>query len=235
MGKSESNIIVKAEKLRIGLYGGTFNPVHNGHVQVIKEVRIKFNLDKIFIIPSALPPHKESSKVAGAQDRMDMIRLVFSDDSGYTVSDVEIKRPGPSYTIDTVHYYKSVLPEASQLFFILGLDAFFEIDTWKSYKDLFQILPFIVMSRPGMEDFHNAVNEKKFEEYLKAKISKGYRFVKPQSCWEHNIKQTVYICNVTPVNIASTKIRKLIKKKSDIKSFVPASVEDYIKSKGLYL
>ncbi len=221
--------------MRIGLFGGTFNPVHNGHVQVIEEVRTKFDLDKIFIIPSALPPHKETCKVAGAEDRMEMIRLVFLNDSGYTVSDVEIKRPGPSYTIDTVHYYKSVLPEATQLFFILGLDAFLEIDTWKSYKDLFQILPFIVMSRPGMEYSGDFLDQKKLESYIKTKISNDYRFVKPQSYLEHNNRQTVYICNVTPVNISSTKIRELIRKKDEIKSFVPASVEDYIKAKGLYL
>ena len=132
---------------RIGLFGGTFNPIHLGHIQVVREVKAGFGLNKILIIPSALPPHKEPDGVVDAEDRLEMIRLAFSDDPNFVISDVELKRSGPSYTIDTVRHFKSISPENTKFYLIMGLDAFLEIDSWRSYNDLFLLIPFIVMSR----------------------------------------------------------------------------------------
>ena len=171
---------------RIGLFGGTFNPIHRGHLQVIQEVMEAFSLDQIKLIPAALPPHKESGGVADAQDRLQMIRLAVANypalTQTVTVSDVELKRPGPSYTIDTVRYFMQVLSENSRLFFILGLDAFHEIDTWKSYLDLFELVPFIVMARPGVYRHDGDLKWEILEKYLKSKISDAYRFSVSQSC-----------------------------------------------------
>jgi nicotinate-nucleotide adenylyltransferase len=220
---------------RIGLFGGTFNPIHLGHVQVIQEVKQGFGLDKIFIIPSALPPHKTPDGLVDAGDRIEMIRLSFSNHPDFAVSDVELNRSGPSYTIDTVRHFKSILPEDSELFLILGSDAFLEIDTWKSYKDLFLLIPFIVMSR-GTEGINSRMFGRKIVgDYLKSKISEGYNLSASQSSYIHKEKQPVYVFDVTPIDISSTKIRKLIKNGSPIKSLVPEIVEAFIKSKGLYL
>jgi len=134
---------------RIGLFGGTFNPIHLGHIQVIQEVKKGFGLDKIllnYLSVNSTPP-KNRNGLVDAGDRIEMIRLSFSTHPDFSVSDVELKRSGPSYTIDTVRHFKSILPEDTELVLILGLDAFLEIDTWKSYKDLFLLIPFIVMSR----------------------------------------------------------------------------------------
>lgn len=219
----------------IGLFGGTFNPIHLGHIQVIQEVKKEFGLDKIYIVPSALPPHKESGGLVDAGDRVEMIRLSFSKHPDFAVSDVELKRFGPSYTIDTVRYFKSILPEDTRLFLIMGLDAFLEIDTWKSYKDLFLLIPLIVMSRSTAKEGFRVFGRKTFEDYLKSKISEGYNISASQSSYIHEEKQPVFFFNVTPIDISSTKIRKLIKIGHPIKSLVPEIVEAFIKSKGLYL
>lgn len=219
----------------IGLFGGTFNPIHLGHIQVIQEVKKEFGLDKIFIIPSALPPHKEPDGLVDAGDRVAMIRLSFSNHPDFAVSDVELKRSGPSYTIDTVRHFKSILPEDSELFLILGLDAFLEIVTWKSYKDLFLLIPFIVMSRGAAGKDGTVFGRRTVEDYLKSKISEGYKLSASQSSYVHEAKQPVFVLNVTPIDISSTKIRKLIKTGRPIKSLVPEIVEAFIKSKGLYL
>jgi nicotinate-nucleotide adenylyltransferase len=196
---------------RIGLFGGTFNPIHRGHLQVIQEVMEAFNLDQIKLIPAALPPHKESGVVADAQDRMQMIRLAVASypalTQSVTVSDVELTRPGPSYTIDTVRYFMQVLPENTGLFFILGLDAFHEIDTWKSYPDLFGLIPFIVMARPGVYHQDGDLKWKILEKYLKSKISDDYRFSVSRACYVHAEKQPIFVFDATPVEISSTQIR----------------------------
>ncbi len=220
---------------RIGLFGGTFNPIHMGHVQVIREVKKGFDLDKIFIIPSALPPHKETAGIINVLDRIEMIRLAFSDDSDFVVSDVELKRSGFSYTIDTVHHFKSILPENTELYFIVGSDAFLEVDTWKSYKDLFLLIPFIVMYRSTAGQSDMVLQWKNLGNYIKSKISDRYKHSASQSGYFHDEKQPVFLFEVTPVDISSTEIRKRISKGHSIKSLVPEIVEDLIKTKGLYL
>ncbi len=219
---------------RIGLFGGTFNPIHLGHVQVIQEVKKGFGLDKIFIIPSALPPHKAPDGLVDAGDRIEMIRLSFSNHPDFAVSGVELNRSGPSYTIDTVRYFKSILPEDDKLFLILGSDAFLEIDTWKSYKDLFLLIPFIVMPRGTEGKSGRMFVRKTVGDYLKSKISEGYKLSASQLSYIHKEKQPVYVFDVTHIDISSTKIRNLIKNGSPIKYLVPEIVEVFIKSKGLY-
>ena len=220
---------------RIGLFGGTFNPIHLGHVQVVREVKTGFGLDQILIIPSALPPHKEPDGVVDAENRLEMIRLAFSDDPNLVISDVELKRSGPSYTIDTVRHFKSISPENTELFLIVGLDAFLEIDTWKSYDDLFLLIPFIVMYRAIHKENSTELKWKSLKNYLQSKISKGYTFSPAQSSFNHDKRQPVCMFNVTPVDISSTAIRKRIKEGRSIKRLVPDIVEDFIKTKGLYL
>ncbi len=224
---------------RIGLFGGTFNPIHRGHLQVIQEVKEAFELDQIKLIPAALPPHKEPRGVADAQDRLQMIRLAVANYpalmQSVVVSDVELKRPGPSYTIDTIRYFMQVLPENTGHYFILGLDAFHEIDTWKSYPELFELVPFIVMARPGVYRHDRDLMWKILEKYIKSRISDAYRFSVSRSCYVHAEKQPIFAFDATPVEISSTQIRESIKNRRSITSLVPEKVEDFIKTKGLYL
>ena len=224
--------------MQVGLFGGTFNPIHNGHLKVIKEVQKRFLLDKTYIIPSALPPHKTQKNLAKAKDRMEMIRLALATCpdlmESTIISDAELKRSGTSYTIDTLNYFKSILPENSQLYLILGLDAFLEIDTWKTYKDLFMLTSFIVITRFGTETAEKAGVLKTIEKYLR-KISLNYKCLFEQSCCVHNEKQPVFLLDITPVNISSTTIRKLINQGISVRAQVPETVAKFIKIKGLYL
>lgn len=221
--------------MKIGLFGGTFNPIHIGHLRVAVEVKASFALDKVYLIPAALPPHKEPGGVSEAKDRMEMTRLAVSDLPDFSVSDVELNRSGPSYTIDTVLHFKNDLPDNARLYFILGLDAFLEIDTWKSYKKIFQLIPFIVMTRPDTARSDTTKMWEMLETYLLKNISDGYRFSLPDSCYVHDEMQPVYIMDVLPVDVSSTMIRRRLNERLSIQGMVPESVEAFIKNRGLYL
>ena len=221
--------------MRIGLFGGTFNPIHMGHIQVVLKVIKRFSLDKILFIPSALPPHKEPGDVVNVKDRLEMIHRALSGYPGLDISDVELKRPGPSYTIDTIRHFKGIMDEDTALYLLLGLDAFLEIDTWKSYSDLFIMVPFIVMMRSCNRQNEAGYGWKSLEEFLKSRVSTGYHYTALRSCFSHEKKQPVFIFNVTPIDISSTDIRRRIKKGKSIKQMVPDVVDSFIKNKGLYL
>jgi nicotinate-nucleotide adenylyltransferase len=220
--------------MRIGLFGGTFNPIHLGHLWAASEVKKGFNLDQVFLIPAALPPHKTPGAVVSADDRLEMIRLAIADLCGITVSDVELKRPGPSYTIDTVYHFKKTLADDSQIYLIMGLDAFLEINTWRSYAALLEQIAFIVMARPNADypDAHQGW--KILENYLKSMLAEKYEFLTSKSCYTSKGKQPIHICDVDALDISSTKIRQKVKKKKTIENLVPPEVAEFIQLKGLY-
>lgn len=221
--------------MRIGLFGGTFNPIHIGHLRAALEVQEGFKLDKCYIIPAAIPPHKDLYGIENPRDRLEMVRLAATNHPDFIVSDVELKRSGPSYTIDTIHHFKSTLPGATSLFLILGYDAFLQMEIWKSYMDLFLLIPFIVMARPGPAGSESKKQLKVIETYLQSTISKSYKFNPSQHSFIHERMKPVYVFDVSLLDISSTKIRDLIKQGRSIQFLVPEKVEDYIKSRGLYL
>jgi nicotinate-nucleotide adenylyltransferase len=220
---------------KIGLFGGTFNPIHLGHLTVAQEVKDGFDLDKIWFIPSATPPHKKRYQVAEALDRLEMIHLAIDDNPNFSVSDVELKRSGFSYTIDTLDYFKVIVPKETQLYFIVGMDAFREIELWKSFKELFKVIPFIVMTRPGTLDGDRQEKEKIINDLLVTKVSPEYYFEPDRNAFFHPDKQPVYLFEVTPVDISATMVRRNRNQSRSIASLVPANVKEYIESKGLYL
>jgi nicotinate-nucleotide adenylyltransferase len=220
---------------RIGLFGGTFNPVHFGHLKSAAEVRESFSLDRVCFIPSALPPHKFSSDIADAKDRLEMIKIAIKGNPEFFLSDVELNRQGPSYTIDTVKYFQSKQTEPAAYYLILGLDAFLEIDTWKSFKELFRLIPFIVMTRPGFNYFDNKDKVAVISDFINTKISNGYLFSNKGSVYIHKVNQPIHMLDITPIDISSTNIRKLIKNKAPVYRMLPPDVEHFIKNKGLYI
>jgi nicotinate-nucleotide adenylyltransferase len=220
--------------MRIGLFGGTFNPFHLGHLEVARDVQTGLALDKIIFIPAALPPHKAPGWIADAEDRLAMLRLALADRPSFLTSDVELQRKGPSYTIDTVHYYGSRYHDKGELFLIIGLDAFLEIDTWKSYKALFKSIQMVVMSRPSAEDPDAEGYQPQIEAYLQSTISSGYRYVPDRACFSHAFYQPVIPFAVSPMAISATQIRDRIKDNQSIKLLVPEGVAAYINQRGLY-
>jgi nicotinate-nucleotide adenylyltransferase len=225
--------------MRIGLFGGTFNPVHIGHLTVAKEVKDGFPLDTIIFFPSAIPPHKESESVVNADDRINMLNIAISSTpdflDSFAISDIELKRSGPSYTIDTVNEYQSKIEDDNQIYLIMGIDAFFEIDTWKSYMELFKIIPFIVLSRPENGPPFKGTKLKPLESFIQTNISADYKYSSLDGKYSHSENMPIYIYDVTPIHISATKIRKHVKNGMSIQSMVPQGVEEYIKVKGLYI
>jgi len=207
----------KGIKMRIGLFGGTYNPIHLGHLRAAVEVKEGFSLDEIYLIPCAIPPHKKSGHVAGAQERYEMARIATSNTPGFFASDVELKRSGPSYTIDTILHFKSVLQKNTELYFILGLDAFLEIDTWKSYMDLFPLIPFIILIRPHAGQIDPDLRQQKIEDFIKSKISAGYKYDSSQSGFIHLEMEPIFLFDVTSLEISSSAIRNLIKRRRSIR------------------
>lgn len=220
---------------RIGLFGGTFNPIHRGHLRAADLVRKKFSLDPVCFIPSSMPPHKEPDFLAAAQDRLAMIRLAIADNPFFIASDVEITRGGPSFTIDTVRYYQSNSSKETRFFLIMGIDAFLEIHLWRSYLDLVGLIPLIVMTRPVNKPVNGLQGRGLVEDYLHAQISDRYRFSTQGLCFEHPYAPPIYLIDVGLMDLSSSQIRNCLKNGQTVDHLVPSDVEAYIKTKGLYL
>ena len=220
--------------MHIGLFGGTYNPVHIGHLRTALEVKEGFALDEVILIPAALPPHKMPSEVADAADRLHMLNLALENAPGLIVSDVELKRSGPSYTIDTVAHFKHALPDQSRIYLIMGLDAFLEIDSWKSYDELLLQIPLIIINRPKSGSAAKDPGWKLLEKFVADKISSDYVFSESRRCYRARNKQPIHIFEVTSLDISSTRIRSLINRGRSIEFLVPPKVADFINTKGLY-
>ncbi len=144
--------------MKIGILGGTFNPVHIGHLILAEEVREKLVLDKIIFVPTALPPHKDNLNIAPAKDRLKMLKLAVTSNKFFAVSDIEIKRGGKSYTIDTVNELKKKYPLDS-FYLIIGSDLITYFDGWKDIDQIAKAVTFVVATRPGysLEDIGSYV------------------------------------------------------------------------------
>ncbi len=192
----------------------------------------RYGLDGIVFIPSAIPPHKKRSRVTRARYRMEMLRLAVSGRSDFTISDAELKRQGPSYTVDTVNQFVSKYPEKTTFHLIIGHDAFLEIDTWKSYLRLFSKIPFIILMRPDQTENEHGIGL--IETYLQSKISIEYRFNAKKSSYSHPTKQPLYIFSSGLIEMSSSDIRERIKTMRPIGDRVPQSVSRFISDRGLY-
>jgi nicotinate-nucleotide adenylyltransferase len=200
---------------------------------VAEDVLQQFDLDRICFIPCALPPHKTLGILAPARDRIEMVRMAIHDRHALTVSDMEIERSGPSYTIDTLGELKAKYGAGAELFFMVGLDAFLEIHTWKSYRRLFDLAAFILMTRPEPDQPVPSLHPSALE-YARRHISPHYALADDGCALEHPEKKIIYLAPVTPVAIASSQIRAKIQHGQPIQQWVEPAVSDYIDQKGLY-
>lgn len=197
---------------RLGIMGGTFNPIHIGHLIIAEETRKKIDLDKIIFIPTGQPPHKDQNKLVSALDRYIMTILATSENKHFIVSDIETNRKEISYTIDTIKILNEIYSE-SELFFITGADSILDIENWKDTKELLNMCTFIAATRPGYNvDEVNTQIENLEKKYNKAISS----------------------LTIAPIDVSSTQIRKRIKENKTIKYMTTDSVINYIKNKSLY-
>jgi nicotinate-nucleotide adenylyltransferase len=213
---------------RIGLLGGTFNPVHRGHIRAAEEVRRRFGLSRILFIPSYIPPHKQTADIASPEDRYAMVKLALRSRAGMEASPVEIEAHEKSYSIITLNKLKAAYADAA-IFFIVGVDAFLEIMTWRSYRDVLEQCRFIVTSRPGF-DLARA-REALPAEYA-GKIGEWNR---PGPVSEDTLARfRIYLLPIKALAISSTEIRCRVRAGESIRGLVPRPVEEYIRTKKLY-
>lgn len=201
--------IMDGTEQRVGLLGGTFDPIHHGHLLVAECAAHKFELDRVVFIPAGDPPHKQEQKITGAGDRYLMTLLATIHNANLTVSRLEIDKPGLSYTLDTVREFQDQYPEI-KFYFITGADSILEISTWKQPKKLLSTVEFIAASRPGysLSDLDKEVYDK----------------------YQHRI----HPLQVPRLDISSTNIRQRVAEGRPIKYQLPEEVEMYIKKHGLY-
>ena len=200
---------------RIGIFGGTFNPIHMGHLIMAEKVCQQHHLSKILFIPTYIPPHKYINDLADAHHRYQMIKAAISGKSTFEVSDLEIIREGKSYTIDTVQEILDHYGKNSEVFLIMGADSLNELELWKNIKRLSQLCHFVIVNRPG---FKTEVSARLVEIIGSDNISDMERLR----------------IEITPVGISSTEIRKRLNGGVEIKGLVPECVEAYIKEHYLY-
>jgi nicotinate-nucleotide adenylyltransferase len=215
--------------MKAGLFGGTFNPLHNGHINVARHVKQQFNLDTIFVFPAATPPHKTDIGLAPARDRYDMVVQSLAGMDGFTPSDIEVLRKGPSFTIDTIHMFQQRYGDTFGFYLMMGSDAFFDTPTWKNQKSIFSAVPIIVMLRKGPGP------DRDIGSFLDEHISKGYTWDQVKHRFVHDRLQPVCICSVPKIDISSTLIRSRVKQHRPIKGLVPSPVEEIIIKRNLYL
>jgi len=191
--------------MRVGILGGTFNPPHMAHLIAAECVRDYLKLDKVLFIPTAIPPHKLVDEIVSAEHRQKMVCLAIGDNPSFEMCDIELRRKGPSYTIDTIMELKREFP-GNDLYFIVGIDLLFDFDTWKDPERILEECNVVAMNRPG---FDLAMVDK-------------------------DLMLRVELVNVPSVDISSTSIRRRVKSGRSIKYLVPADVEDYILSNSIY-
>jgi len=205
----------------IALYGGSFDPIHIGHLRIAEDIREYYGFEKIVFIPAYISPLKKSTN-ATAEDRLNMINLAIKDNEYFDVSDVEIKRGGKSYTVDTVKFFRNIL--GYNPYFIAGTDAFLSLHLWKNPEELLKNTNFIVVGR-GQDNFYNILDYIQ-EHFPDINIQKDNKL--------NTSETTVYYFDSRRIDVSSTEIRNRIINKKSIKYLVLKEVEDYINKKKLY-
>ncbi len=200
--------------IRLGLLGGTFNPVHTGHLLMAQAAMDHFELDQVLFIPCATPAHKQHTRVEEARHRLAMLDAALEDNPRFELSRCEIDRGGISYTIDTLEAISREYPDAA-LFFIIGGDTLFELHAWKRIREILRNYSVVTVMRPGYDAENLMANELKLEEDLSKTLI------------EH-------IVTGHSINLSSTDIRGRVAEGMSIKYLTPASVEMYIVEHNLY-
>ncbi len=201
----------KAES--IGIMGGTFNPIHNGHLIIAEDVREQANLDRVLFIPSGQPPHKPNSEVIDPEHRYEMVRRAVITNRCFEASHIELERGGYTYTVNTLLELRRIYGENTGIYFIIGADVVPELKSWREYDRVFQLCEFIAVLRPGFD-------EKEFTNNIRQlKSEKGAKI--------HPVRSRL-------IDISSTDIRERCRNGKSIRYLIPDSVEEYILRNGLF-
>jgi len=197
--------------MRVGVFGGTFDPIHVGHLVSAEEVRVKLKLERVVFVPARLPPHKLDQVVSPVDHRLAMIELAIASNPHFAVSRVDIDRSGPSYTVDTIELLRDEWGPSVEIYFIMGSDSLLDILTWHNPQELIRLCRFAVVSRPGYQ-----VDLDELDALLPGVASR------------------VQMLNAPELAISATDIQRRVRKGLSIKYQVPEAVEDYIYQHKLY-
>jgi nicotinate-nucleotide adenylyltransferase len=217
--------------MKIGIYGGTFNPVHYGHLRTAEEVHERLCLDKILFIPSGKTPF-DKPNLARASERFEMVEKAIMGNRHFDISDIETKARGRSYSVDTIKKLHR-MSEGAEFFFILGIDAFLDLQAWKEPQQLLDMTSLVVMSRPGYL-FNDIVSSPFIKGITKRVLTDLERGDIMDYSFDISGTQKGYLTNVTGLNISASRIRSLVIKGESIRYLLPDSVKSYIISHNLY-
>jgi len=223
--------------MRIGVMGGTFDPIHLGHLRAAEEIYWAFELDRIIFVPAARPPHKDEKVEVSALHRYEMVSLATVYTPYFSVSAIELTRPGRSYSVETLREFRRLYGEESTMYFIMGVDAFQGITTWKEARELLSIAQVIVTARPGwrLDEVERSMTPKQLEllgkprfKYLK--ISE----ITSQIARQRHESHLVLLVEVVSLDISSSEIRQLVKEGRSIRYLVTDTVAAYMSKNRLY-
>lgn len=196
---------------KYGIFGGSFNPIHYGHLMICEYIKEEMGLDKVIFIPTGTPPHKELE--VSAEDRYEMVRLAISPNPDFEISDIETTRVKMSYTVDTIRELKKIYRE-EKLYFLIGLDSLFQLKTWMKIGDLSQEIEFVVALRPGYLD--------------REEVNKEIDFLR------ENFGTKINLIKTPLYEISSTDLRDRIRVGKSLRYLIPKKVLDYIEESGFY-
>lgn len=216
--------------LKIGVMGGTFNPIHYGHLAAAEEIRDRLRLDRVLFIPSNLPPHKQEEEMPAPEHRLEMVRQAVLPNPRFDVSDMEIRRGGRSYTIDTVIDLQQTY-QGVDMYFITGLDSFLDIQTWREWKRLLSLCWFVVLSRPGYR-FSDLGRLGFMHGSERELLSLDRGVINHMDIRREGI--AVCLDRIPLYDISSTDIRRRIREGRTVKYLLPDQVETYIIEHKLY-
>ena len=216
------------EAARIGILGGTLDPIHFGHLDTALAAREALALDRVVIVPSRIPPHRAHQPLASPFHRFAMASLAVNGVDGLYVSDVELQAPGPSYTADTLLHVRAGLGlQPSQIFFITGADAFADIETWSRYPDVLDLAHFVAVSRPGAPVGSLRQQLPALRERMRLPLRRS-------DLNPHAEKTSIFLVDAPTSDVSSTEIRRRLKACLPLHGLVPAAIEHHIKQHGLY-
>ncbi len=211
----------------VGIFGGTFNPIHLAHLRAGEEVREAEALDEVRFVPAAIPPHRRDAALAPAADRLRMVELAVADAPGLRAWDVEIARGGPSYSIETIRALRDEVGAARRVVLVIGYDAFREFHSWKEHESFFSLCDMAIVTRPPWPGNLTV-------EDLPLAARNAFRYDPGSGSFRHESGHVLTLHRITALDISATALRSRVATRRSIRFLVPRAVEAYIAERGLY-
>jgi nicotinate-nucleotide adenylyltransferase len=211
----------------VGILGGSFNPIHLGHLRAAEEVREAEGLDEMRLVPAALPPHKEAAGLAAVEHRLRMVELAIAGVPGFRASTIELDRPGPSYSVETLRLLRTELGESTRLVFVVGYDAFRDLHTWKEHTAIFALADVVVVSRPPSPPTLRP-------DDIPIAARNAFWYGPDSEAFRHESGHVLKLQRIASLDISAATIRASVAAGRSIRFLVPTAVEAYIAEHGLY-